>query len=275
MPNIEEADIIAGAECSFDSKGTTVKRRFKINGLTGTPPFVQYQAMIAAASVGAGYGSPHPAIPGIFCTSGKVVPFKDSRTSVYFDAMYEPPQKKQTPGQYKITVKGSSGQKTITCDRVTGALLTVTYLDANKKNVQSYSPYNILSPNTIITFEWISNVGDAGPKTLSDKYRRKLNKAAWNGYAAGTVLCREMDGTSSNSGFNYEMTASFEYDPGPDKIHNGWDIVQVFRDAHHGTVPAGIDTTKLTRANRAVNGAQLVTPFDDADFNALGFPAVT
>lgn len=68
----------------------------------------------------------------------------------------------------------------------------------------------------------------SSPRTRAETFVGKLNSLSWNGYAAETVLCTGIVGTTRDRGVSYDVRYSFEYKP------NGWTTTVVFIDEDTG-----------------------------------------
>lgn len=103
-----------------------------------------------------------------------------------------------------------------------GAEITVKR-DASSPDL--IQPVQYRKPRSVAEFSrWEQN----SPQSRADTYVGKLNSAVWNGYAAGTVLCSGIVGTTRDGGDTYDVRYEFEIDA------NGWDETVVYIDEDTG-----------------------------------------
>lgn len=253
--------------------------RYHIEGLTPDGNRIRYDAYIAlAAAKGVSYSSYHPIIPNLTCVDIDVRPLANSQGQCIAIVTYEPASKSPIgAGAYKVTISGSNGSKTLHFDDE-GVLLTVDYKDTNDANAvksHAYAPIIVPSPNLIFQFEWRQTNSPLGQATY---YRRKLNSTPWQGLDKHTVICREFGGTLNQAqGRVWDCVGIFEWDKGLGNGLNGWLQPQIYIDANTGRVPGDITPGDdgITRGVTSGNGWKLTNPFDEADFNPLGFPDLT
>ena len=228
------------------------------------------------------YPTEHPTCRGFFVGRFRGFPFpKDSRTSAMVEITYLPSELMTGTGT-TIEVIGSNGRKIIARwpgGTQKGQPIIVGYSrdgatfqnplasppdPPNPGYFYSLSTLDILSPNTVLRF---SRREVGSPLNKSKQYRRTINKSPWQGGAAKTWLCTQLDGPNFAQGNTlvspglWNVTYSFEYDP------DGWTQYPTYRDALTGTTPQNI------KYDGNFNGYQLADPYALADFNQLGLPS--
>lgn len=265
---ISTVDIIQGASFSVDAKGFADKIRLHVSGIDTTHEGWRADVVNFLAGQGYYWNAPHKRAAGTVVSRISGEPFTMGKADVFVNVEYGPAEKQGGGVAFKISISGSSGSYTYNTDASLN-LIVVEYNDPDGNDLTDNVPLTVISPNTIITYEWISQTPPLG---LSKKYRRKLNKSSWNGEAAGTWLCRCFDAVSLQNLTYWQYTASFEFNPGPDG-KGGWKQLAIFRDKSTGQVPP--DIGPIVRPPVAPgSGFDWFDVYQDEDFNALNLPQI-
>lgn len=91
-------------------------------------------------------------------------------------------------------------------------------------------PVQYRRPSPVIEFSRWENTN---PRTRAETYVGKINSALWNGYAAETVLCTAIVGTTRDDGDTYDVRYEFEQ-------RSTWDTTVVYIDEQTGRPPSGL-----------------------------------
>ena len=125
-----------------------------------------------------------------------------------------------------------------------------TALTTSHENETKAATVPFLEPVTVLECR---RVEATNPRSRSDTYVGKVNSATWNGYAARTVLCSDINTTTDDFGASYDTTYRFEYRA------NGWDPTIVHKKPSGDPVLNPVDTV----------GIKVVELYDEVSFAPL------
>jgi hypothetical protein len=259
MPRITE-DLVLGAKYSYGAAGGMLLRIFDVSGLV---PGVDTLAQAAGATDSSSgrtmprYGDPHPAVPGLYVCLIEAEPIEQSRGAARVQVKYGSPELAGSSNAVQIAIRGSNGTKILSL-LPDGTPMIVKYTDPSGNALQDRLQLSVLSPNTLLEF---TRQESASPLSRSLSFRRTVNSTTWQGGAANTWLCRDVDAMSLAALSRYEVKYVFEYDP------DGWARMEYYVDRYTGKIP---DDVQMSSNND--KGIAKLLPYAAKDFSQLGLP---
>jgi hypothetical protein len=259
MPRITE-DLVLGAKYQYGAAGGMLLRIFDVSGLVPGVDTLAQAATATDSTTGRGiphYGDPHPAVPGLYVSAIEADPIEQSRSAARVQVKYGSPELGSAPNAVKISIRGSNGTKIVSL-LPDGTPMIVKYTDPSGNALQDRLQLSVLSPNTLLEF---TRQESASPLSRSLSFRRTVNSSPWQGGAANTWLCRDVDAASLAGLARYEVKYVFEYDP------DGWARTEYYVDRYTGTIP---DDAQPSSNND--KGIAKLLPYAAKDFSQLGLP---
>lgn len=255
-------DLVERSSASNTVRGWEVDRTFHIEGLDGDETKKLYDAGTAPGVPH--YGDPHPTIPDIKVESLQIEP--SGSFSAYVVVHYANLFAFRgfgTPERAVIEVSGSIVSTRATTHR-NGKEIKIQTAPASAQGgiPEVNGTVDVFEPQATFTYTR-REIGDPGDKAL--RYVNSVNGSPFRGKPRWTWLCTNITGRSIDGGTIFDVTYSFQYNPGLPPWNRGWQPIAV--NYENGKVPdnAQPDPTQLEMIQYT-----LVDYYREENFNVLG-----
>jgi hypothetical protein len=242
-------DLPEGASVKRTREGWEAVRIAKVDGLTGDPDAILYNA--ATASGMPAYNSAHPTIPGLYLK--EIHPRAIGACQAEVRLVYKPLRYTGSPGQDPVITVGSTVEQVQTYEDINGTEMIVTH--DSKDQVKQAS---VFRPKT--TLHFVREETDSA-RPESEAYVGKVNAAGWNiapTDAARTWMCWSIISRSTDGGDTW--TTEYIFVRKLDPPTENWDKYEQYTDPQTGCAPSGLDSS----------GRKVYQHYAEANFNALG-----
>lgn len=254
-------DILQRGSLSQESeRGANITRGFLVEVPAGADPADKDRLAIAECPSLLDW---HPTIPGAYCSGHRTESVDPTHIRVLVSytlpaapAGQEEPSETVNP---QITIGASVTTVQTEKDKDDGEMFVRYYPDPDStENMQTHIVQaEVMVPCPMFRCQrW--EPGSPGPNAV--RFVGKLNSTAILGCSAKTLLCTQIEGTSSDGGLTYMVNYEFQYKP------DGWQFTAVYIDPDTNRVPAN-----ATIGNNENNAVKDYDIYETDDFHYL-FP---
>jgi hypothetical protein len=272
------SDIIEGSGLEHTADGFKVTRIFILDGCTGGPDAVLYQAI--SSPFVPPRGQFHPTIPGLALSTRRCAPIQNSPSQCMVTLVYEQINwrliaDESKPGECTI---GGTVQSISTNVDYFGNPIVVFYNSVDPTTNATTVKYqsgtiNVNMPQLICR---MSRKEPQNPLQKAKQFLNKFNSAPFLGDDPQMWLCTRIEGTTQDGGETFLVNYEFQLNPG------GWLATAVYQDpTNGGQVPADADINIIVNPINiptmsiqpspytSGNGVAQFIVYGGADFNAL------
>jgi len=244
-------DIKENSQISLNRDGYRSQRVAIVSGVTGTAAEVLFNAINDAALPD--IGDVHPEVSTITLQEVICAPLGGGQYKVTM-TYYKDAGTSTGPSTAQPRATVAVGVEETSLD-VNGVSMQTAYRAAGATFSQRFTA-EVERPRITFEFEYIAT---SWPTSELTTYAGKVNSVAWNGYAAGSILCTGINVTPE--GDNYSVVYSFAYRP------EGWQ----YQAKTQQPAPLLASITNPDPELDLETGIRLYTVYSTVDFNALGF----
>jgi len=245
-----------GGSVSIDADGHSAEREFIVDDVSGDAAQRLYNALVSGGIPQ--YGESHPNLPGAQVTSISASPIENSAGQVKITVQYGAPTPEEqapeeTPESAILTISAGTTETTTQKNKDGEALIaSITFSDGTTEDRQLVEA-TVLIPSLTLQFQRKER---NNPIWQAIGCTGAVNSQSIGVFAAGTLLCTEIEGTTDDGGRSYNVSYVFQHNPA------SWKAVLTYVDKDTDKTHADVNLS-------TGNGVLIADVYPEADFSRL------